>query len=566
MPTLIANFPQIKLRIGGTGPLKKRLAKLVRINHLQKHVEFVGYVNDTERFFKSLDVYVNVAYHESFGLSLLESLEYSLPAIATHVDEIPNLLGNGDFGRLICQRYVNPRSKKRWSATQLASEMIEALNDVIKDPLEWQQRAYRGFLFYRDTLSSAKMAEGHRRVFEQETRPGICIVSPVVTHATGGVQKQIKLQSEELHSLGYRVFIVQRHDPHFVEKAGQWQHVEFLPTADPFAGRETSSRITQRAKGLLFVLTAVYAIYKKRRRISVIHAHQLYSPTLVAVVARILFGVRIVVKVTASGTLGEMRELKRLPFLRLRKLAFTKIDRLIVLSEEMKNEMLELGFKISSIKLLPNSVKIPAVSRYDQGFGQSRSNLQILFCGRLSKEKCLDDLLKAAAQVSRTTKKCTVHLVGGAYGGRDVTDSLKKLAGTLPGLEVLFHGDQAEVSSFYLRADVFVLPSESEGMSNALLEALSFGVPCVASDIAPNQSLLTHDQNGLLFRQGDYSDLARQLERLAQDQNGTGELSQRLGREAKRNMKEKFSTEAICKELVKLYSTVAPFKMGAAGR
>ena len=57
---------------------------------------------------------------------------------------------------------------------------------------------------------------------------------------------------------------------------------------------------------------------------------------------------------------------------------------------------------------------------------------------------------------------------------------------------IRFLGRASQPGSFLSRVDVFVLPSRSEGMSNALLEAMASGLPCIATDVGSNRSLLKH--------------------------------------------------------------------------
>jgi glycosyltransferase involved in cell wall biosynthesis len=457
------------------------------------------------------------------------------------VGTIRSLLKEGEFGQLITP------------GSHLASEMARAVEVVLSQTREWQERSYKGLRFHEKRLDSEKMIKKYRDCYERLLRPGVCMISPVVTHATGGLQRQIKIQSRELSRLGFRPFILQRYDSTHPERSPDWAHAVFLSTPNPLANAQAS--FWSRFKGVLFIFTGVLRIFQHRREITYIHAHQLFSPTLIGVVAKKILGKKLIVKVTASGELGELRELKRLPFFRLRKWAFSYIDRVIVLSHEMWREMRELGFSDDKICLITNGVEIPEASRLSRAFCSAPDDhFNILYCGRLSREKSLETLIEAAAKLGERGLPCKVHLVGGTYGGRDVTLELKTLATRLAdkvGIE--FYGPQKTVAPYYLSSDVFVLPSVSEGMSNALLEALSYGVPCVASRIPPNEALIEDKVNGLLFRQGDVDDLASALEYLARDQRGGGIYSRELGQRGRETMSKRFSSQCIGGQLRDLY-------------
>jgi glycosyltransferase involved in cell wall biosynthesis len=541
MPAVLEVCPQAKLLIAGEGPERKKLERLIFEKGLQGKIQLIGYVDDIESLLKSLTVYVSTSHTESFGMALLEAMQHSLPIVSTDVGAIAQLLKFGEFGKLV--------SRTRG----LTSELSCAVREVLSDLTNWQERSHQGFLFYRRKFDSEAMVDQYREVYERVLRPGVCIISPVITHATGGLQRQIKIQSRELSRLGFHPFVLQRHDPAHPEKTAEWAHATFLSTPNPLPNAD--SPFWHRFKGVLFVLTGIYRVFQHRREFTFIHAHQLYSPTLVGVVAKKLFGKKLVVKVTASGVLGELRELKRLPFFGLRKLAFSYIDRVIVLSQEMWEEMRELGFSDGKIRLITNGVEVPEHARFDRPFSYAEGDcMNLIYCGRLSREKSLETLIEAAAKLGERGFPCKVHLVGGTYGGRDVTPELKALAARLSDkVSVEFYGAQKEVARYYLSGDAFVLPSVSEGMSNALLEALSYGMPCVASRILPNEALIEDNVNGLLFRQGDVEDLARQLELLARDQKQDSNMSQRLGQTARDTIRQRFSSQCIGRQLKELY-------------
>ncbi|MFQ5638471.1 MAG: glycosyltransferase family 4 protein [bacterium] len=78
--------------------------------------------------------------------------------------------------------------------------------------------------------------------------------------------------------------------------------------------------------------------------------------------------------------------------------------------------------------------------------------------------------------------------------------------------KIIFSGWQLKTADFLRASDLFVLPSKHEGCSNALLEALSFGLPCLASDIPENREILTSDE--LLFGTSDTKILSDKLNRV----------------------------------------------------
>jgi glycosyltransferase involved in cell wall biosynthesis len=117
---------------------------------------------------------------------------------------------------------------------------------------------------------------------------------------------------------------------------------------------------------------------------------------------------------------------------------------------------------------------------------------------------------------------------------------------------VRFLGSHADVTTFYRIADVFVLPSVTEGLSNALLEAMAAGLPVVASDVAGNREVIEDGVNGVLVDWADPGAAAGVVLRLLDD----AELRRRVG-EAARRCAGRFTIASVAERYCRLYQTVA---------
>lgn len=140
---------------------------------------------------------------------------------------------------------------------------------------------------------------------------------------------------------------------------------------------------------------------------------------------------------------------------------------------------------------------------------------RILLLGRLAHQKGCDVLLRALAAIREYPFELELA------GDGPERHALEALARTL-GLadRVHFSGwvPREHLSEHYRRADIFALPSRAEGMSNALLEAMAYALPVVASDVPGNRDLVTHERTGLLVESEDAGDLAQAMERLLTDE------------------------------------------------
>lgn len=537
--------PGLGLRIAGEGPRRDSLEELVHDLELDGSVELCGFVGDVEDFYRSLDVYVQPSRSERFGLATLESMRFGLPVVAADAGFLPELLGGGRFGILVERGEGFP------------ARLAEAVGRVLDDPERYRRRSEKGLAYWRPRLDPQRMAAEYRKAYADALEPRICMLQPVVTHASGGLARQILVQSRELARRGHRVFVVQRTDPALrtdPERAEAWSHVDVCG-AGRLGGGETGGRgFGSRLRGLGFVALGLVRLWQLRNRIDVLHAHQLYSPTLLGALGKRLLLKPLVTKVTSSGELGERAELGRLPFRRARRLALRQVDRLLVLTPRMAGEMLGMGFPEARIRLLPNAVEIP--SEPETRDASPDSPFRLLFTGRLSTEKRLDTLLEAAGLLARNGHRLRVDLVGAGDPSRDATPRLQQMAERMPeGVAVRFHGQRRRVAPYYRDADAFVLPSSTEGLSNALLEAMAHGLPCIVSDIPPNRFAVGHA--GLTFSVGSAEELARRIDELIRDRASGGELAERLSKAAGRRAREEFSVEAVVDRLEEVYREVA---------
>lgn len=164
----------------------------------------------------------------------------------------------------------------------------------------------------------------------------------------------------------------------------------------------------------------------------------------------------------------------------------------------------------------------PLIPHYLQG-----KVLQILFVGRLEKHKRIDLILNAMRKIESTALSGKVSLT--LVGAGEFRLELERLA---KGLNVRFVGFQKDTSIFYQKADVFINASMGpEGLPLASIEAMSYGLPCILSNIAVHKEIASNGENAVLFVDGDYEDLFLKIELLINSLDLLERYS-RLGRKA----------------------------------
>ena len=170
----------------------------------------------------------------------------------------------------------------------------------------------------------------------------------------------------------------------------------------------------------------------------------------------------------------------------------------------------------------------------------------LLWVGRLDPVKGLESLIDAVASLRRTHDVYLLLAGEGAHRGALTA----RVTATALGDRVRFLGVHDDVPALLKAADAFVLPSQTEGLPNALLEAMAAGCPIVATDVPGCRDLVTHEREGLLVPFGDRDALAAALARLLDDRP----FARRLAAQAARSASESWHLSATHDAYARLYA------------
>lgn len=356
--------------------------------------------------------------------------------------------------------------------------------------------------------------------------------------SSGGTQKQALQLASELQSQGVSVVVLsKRKSLGRKEQVSGAVGVVHLPVA-----------------GLLpawsFLLSFLVWAWIHRHSFEIIHAHNAATGVISAIVAS-LIGKKVIVKIPS---LKYVRYLTGRSFAgRLRRWILSrKTDRFIAVSSEMRRALLHAGIAREKLALIANGIELtpdrnPHAGALRKEISGESDRPVVLFVGRLVKEKGVDRLLTAWASLPGHEQMVLVIVGDGPL--RDNLECQARNLRLFP--SVRFLGHQIEVARFYSVADVFVLPSITEGMSNALLEAMAAGLPVVASNVGGNKDVITHQQSGFLVDWEDPKLCARMLMTLCSDRA----LRQRMGNAARRQIRA-FAMGDVAERYHSLYRAV----------
>lgn len=199
----------------------------------------------------------------------------------------------------------------------------------------------------------------------------------------------------------------------------------------------------------------------------------------------------------------------------------SRTDALVGNSESVRQFYRELGLPDDKLSVVKNAVEIPEGVDRDSVRRELITRYQlpedaflIIYAGRLATQKRLPDLLWAIQVLRQIDPRAHLLIAGEGPLRANLELKAERLECAR---HVRFLGHQPDVPQLLKAADCFWLASEFEGMSNSLLEAMACGVPVLASDIAANRELVTHDQTGYLIKLGDGVGFAKFTQRLMQN-------------------------------------------------
>ncbi len=177
------------------------------------------------------------------------------------------------------------------------------------------------------------------------------------------------------------------------------------------------------------------------------------------------------------------------------------------------------------------------------------SGVTVTYIGRIESVKGADDFVAAALMVKKDKPELEIQVVG--WYPSTSAGHVKHPLVLAHNHEVRFTGLRKDIEDILSRTDIFVLPSYAEGLSNALMEAMSSGCACIASDVGGNRYLIENGVSGFLFPAGDREALASHIRRLTDD----AEKRAQLGQHARARIDHIFSWEKVGKRYDELFQT-----------
>jgi len=345
-------------------------------------------------------------------------------------------------------------------------------------------------------------------MIDSGTKKRVWMLLPNFYPHVGGAERQCLKLSKELIVQGVKVTVITRKiDPDtFSNEILDTVPIRRIPHIKPFE---------------LAVMYWFVYLLKHRHEFDVLHVHMLHEPTLGAVVAAKIFKKPVLIKMVISGKYFDPLYLLkngRFPFNRFIVRSMYHADKIISITPSITSELISWGLPDDKIAGIPNGVEsglsVTTLEKQNirQQLGIPLDSIVILRVGTFLPNKGVKYLFESWDKITQYHPQAYLLSVGGADVPTEFDGFLENHKDTIK----LFL-NQEDITRFYQVADIFVLPSVAEGLSNALLEAGMHGLPSVVTDVGGNAAIIENGKNGIVVPSEDSESLAKGILSLLDD-------------------------------------------------
>lgn len=497
----VAQNPKVSLRIIGDGDAIEHYRQMAEKLGIEKNVTFTGPLRGGElaNAYRSSRIVVlpSKTESESFGMVLAEAQACGVAVIGSRIGGIPNVIIEGKTGLL-----VPPNQPK---------VLAVAITDLLEHKELRKAYGEAGVRHAREVFSQTRLVRATEELFKKVAKPRIVHVASNYPPRLGGLENVVKELAVQQYRDGRDVRVM-------TSRLGYHSGYRDEVPVTRLGAVEIAH--TPLMPGLLGQLLKI-----QRGDIVHVHVAQAFVPEMVRL-ASYLKGFRYVahvhLDVAPSGPAGLLLKVYK-PLLlgpMLRGALHT-----IVFTEEQRQLMIQkYRLQPSRVVIVPNGV----AERFYHTLPRSLHRTpRLLFVGRLSLQKNLPLLLNALDGIS---SQFDTRIVGDGELRSEYEALTRQLK--LKNIHFLGRQDGDDLRRQYQEADIFVLPSEREGMPLVLLEAMAAALPIVGTDVTGIRDVVVDGKTGRLVPFGDAEAFRSAIMEVAEDAKTYRVMSQAALEEA----------------------------------
>lgn len=278
----------------------------------------------------------------------------------------------------------------------------------------------------------------------------------------------------------------------------------------------------------------------REQQMAIAHAFDFYTNLTLVPAAR-LAGVPVMI-----GSQRQLGDLLTPMQARAQAMMFRWCDAVVCNSDAASKRLIAQGLPEGKIAVIRNGLAPEGFAAVAPALPRRPGCVRVGMIARMnSASKNHSLLLRAAARIKASAPQLEFVLVGDG----PLRPNLEREAASLGlGDRVRFLGDRHDIPAILASLDVTALPSDSESLSNAVIESMAAGIPVVASRVGGNPELLS-EERGTLVPAGDESSLAEAIVRLVENEA----MRIQMGQSCRRFALEHFTIEKMRRQHEELY-------------
>jgi glycosyltransferase involved in cell wall biosynthesis len=437
-----------ELLIGGDGRQRSELARLAESLGIAQYCRFVGEIDDVKGFLSQFSVFVAASRQEAFGIHVCEAMERGIPVVAASIDGLVELVEDEGTGLLF----------EPGNADSLAQKLERLIKDAVLQKSLAEAARSKVIAAFNRSIAIEKHLELYSCIAYRPRHVHFIISSGEL----GGGERLALSLLRALRQRGWQVSVT---------CCGR-------PLADELRDSEIEfSSVGLKLAGFFFAMRSFFDLI--RQKPDIISSHLNKASLFAGVLGRIA---RIPVVSHVHGL--------------NRKLYYAGSSHLIAVSDAVRTHLLAQGLPDEKITVIKNAVPFLAAH-------QPRvpgNPLKIAIIAKLHRNKGHEWAIRAILQSFEVLPKFELHLFG------DGPERLR-LQGLCAEFDknqlVFFHGFVNDIRPHLEKMDLALLPSLGEGIPLSLLEAMSLGIPVIATRVGGIPEIVEDDLNGLLVPAND---------------------------------------------------------------
>jgi glycosyltransferase involved in cell wall biosynthesis len=382
------------------------------------------------------------------------------------------------------------------------------------------------------------------------------MIAPQFRPLVGGYEQAADRLSAALAAAGLHVVVVTE------RRERSWASSE---TFDGYAVRRLFCWYRPKLHVITSLASFAAFLLRHGREFDVWHVHQYGLHAGLAIALGQPMRRPVVLKLTNSGSMGIAATLGGGVIGRILGFLHRRVSACVALTEQTRMEAIGFGVPVERVRVIPNGVdgrRFKPTSPDERASARRALALEcrslVLSVGRLSPEKNLLGLVDAWTGMDADVRDgAMLALVGDGPSAAEI--SARVHASSASG-SILLAGHRSDVANWYRAADLFVISSNNEGLSNSMIEALASGLPVVSTSVS-GSSVLLDCHAGLVVDVGDVEGLARAIGELLADPS----RRKQLGENARDAFESRFSLETVSGATIELYNRVLDRSSSAAG-